>query len=200
MNFLAHLYLSGSSQPILIGNFIGDFVKGKAYQDYSEGIQKGIWLHREIDSYTDSHPQIRKCRKQLWTEFGHYAGVVIDLFNDHFLAAEWHNYSAIPLDEYARDIYRIMKSNLTILPEKAQHMLPFMIEGNWLVSYSAIRGIDRALTGLSHRASFESNMENASAELERNYLFYKTAFSKFFPELMKFVADKNEYFTLPDLY
>ena len=55
MNFLAHSYLSGSDQKILVGNFIGDFVKGKQYENYDDSIQKGIILHREIDYYTDKH-------------------------------------------------------------------------------------------------------------------------------------------------
>ena len=34
MNFLAHLYLSGNDSDIMIGNFIADSVKGKAYKKY----------------------------------------------------------------------------------------------------------------------------------------------------------------------
>ena len=29
MNFLAHLYLSGDNPRLMVGNFIGDFVKGR---------------------------------------------------------------------------------------------------------------------------------------------------------------------------
>ncbi|MDD3273470.1 MAG: DUF479 domain-containing protein, partial [Bacteroidales bacterium] len=56
MNYLAHIYLSGSNRQLQVGNFIGDFVKGRKHENYPKGIQKGILLHREIDRFTDCHP------------------------------------------------------------------------------------------------------------------------------------------------
>ena len=56
MNYLAHVYLSGANEALIIDNFIADHVKGKAYLDYSKTIQKGILLHRKIDHFTDQHP------------------------------------------------------------------------------------------------------------------------------------------------
>lgn len=199
MNFLAHLYLSGSSENILVGNFIGDFVKGKSFDTYPPQVQQGIKLHREIDSFTDTHPRISQARKRLWANFRHYSGVVIDLFNDHFLATSWSKFSEIPLTEFAAKSYRILQTNIEQLPPGAQHMLPYMIEGNWLVNYGTISGIDRALTGLSKRTQFDSNMENASRDLELDYDFYGEIFNEFFPDLMSFVSGRNPYFQLPDL-
>lgn len=49
MNVLAHIYLSGDSEKIIIGNYIGDYVKGRDYLKYPEAIRKGIILHRHID-------------------------------------------------------------------------------------------------------------------------------------------------------
>ena len=60
MNYLAHVYLSGSDEFLCIGNFIGDHVKGKAYFDYPETIQNGILLHRKIDYFTDQHFLFKK--------------------------------------------------------------------------------------------------------------------------------------------
>ena len=54
MNYLAHIYLSGGDPEVTVGNFMADAVKGKDYQNYSEGIQRGIILHRAIDTFTDS--------------------------------------------------------------------------------------------------------------------------------------------------
>ena len=65
MNFLAHIYLSGEDQGITIGNFIADGIKGKKYLSYSEDMQKGILLHRSIDSFTDQHPVVRQSTKRL---------------------------------------------------------------------------------------------------------------------------------------
>jgi acyl carrier protein phosphodiesterase len=183
----------------MIGNFIGDFVKGKSLKTYPSAIQAGIRLHREIDSFTDSHALIRDCRKNLWDRYRHYSGVIIDLYNDHFLASGWDNYHDDPLHTFADHVYDVMEKSMDQLPEGAQHMLPYMIKGNWLVSYSTIAGIDRALTGLSRRTSFISHMENAAEDLELHYDFFRESFLKFFPELMEFVASLNPHFRLPDL-
>ena len=56
MNFLAHIYLSGNNDLLKIGNFMAYGIRGNDYLDYPEGIQKGIILHREIDTFKDSHP------------------------------------------------------------------------------------------------------------------------------------------------
>ena len=56
MNYLAHAFLSFNDSGLLIGNMISDFVKGKKQFDYTPDIQKGIRLHRMIDTYTDAHP------------------------------------------------------------------------------------------------------------------------------------------------
>ena len=62
MNYLAHIYLSGNDPDLIFGNFIADAVPGKQYKNYSNRIQEGIILHREIDSFTDQHPIFRKSK------------------------------------------------------------------------------------------------------------------------------------------
>ena len=41
MNFLAHIYLSGTNERIQIGNFMGDGIRGKDYLNYHPDIQIG---------------------------------------------------------------------------------------------------------------------------------------------------------------
>src|SRR5690606_38990711 len=101
MNFLSHLYLSGKSTEIIIGNFIGDFVKGAKMDDYPPEVTKGIKLHREIDFFTDNHPVVMKSKDKLRVKHGHYAGVVVDMFYDHFLAVDWESYHPQPLKIFA---------------------------------------------------------------------------------------------------
>ncbi len=89
MNFLAHIYLSGNQERVMIGNFIGDFVKGKAWEEFDSAIQRGILLHREIDRYTDDHEVVIKTKERLRPKYHHYAPVISDVFYDHFLASLW---------------------------------------------------------------------------------------------------------------
>lgn len=184
MNFLSHLYLSGNSDPILIGNFIGDFVKGKQMEAYPAIIAKGIKLHREIDFFTDNHEVVSKSKDKFRKKNGHYSGVVVDVFYDHFLAANWKSYSSLPLEQFAQNTYATLKKNQALLPEKARFMLPYMIRDNWLVSYSYIEGVDRACKGIARRTKFKSNMESAVVLLKQHYLELNEEFDLFFPALI----------------
>lgn len=175
----------------MIGNFIADHVKGNAFSLYSEGIQKGILLHRAIDAFTDEHPVVMQSKQRLRTEFHKYAPVIADVFYDHFLAKSWDQYHHQPLEEYVSNAYEFLKTNSDVFPEKATYMLGYMSSQNWLLNYREISGIARALGGLSRRTKFNSGMENAHLELERNYEFYSDEFNRFFPELRLFVAGIN---------
>ncbi len=104
MNFLAHLFLSGNNAEIMVGNFIGDFVRGKNFHEqYSPSIALGIELHREIDEFTDNHSVVLESKKRLRPKYRHYSPVIIDMFYDHVLAKNWSAHSTTPLDQYAQD-------------------------------------------------------------------------------------------------
>ncbi len=184
MNFLAHIFLSGNSNEVLIGNFIGDFVKGKSWEDYGAEVQKGILLHREIDRYTDSHDIVTKTKERLRPKFSHYAPVIGDVFYDHFLASLWLDYCDIPLLEYTESFYSLTESYQDVIPDKARRMLFYMKQDNWLYNYQYVEGINRALTGMSRRTTFQSKMEEASKDLSAHYKAYEDEFVAFFPELV----------------
>lgn len=190
MNFLAHLYLSGDDEGLRIGNFIADSVKGKAYQNYPESIQKGIILHRRIDLFTDSHPIVIQSCKRLWDKYRHYSPVIIDIFYDHYLAARWKEYSTVELAVYVEANYRLMENNLEQLPEKIKYMLPYMRKHNWLLNYSKVEGIRQTLTGMSRRTPFESGMETAVDALVEHYALFEAEFIAFFAEIQEHVKEQ----------
>ena len=190
MNFLAHIYLSFENPKILVGNFIGDFVKGKKLELYGDEIQKGILLHREIDDYTDSHPIVLETKKRLRPNYHHYAPVISDVYYDHFLASLWSNYHKTPLIEYTNWAYSLLKEQNTIIPKNAAQLLSYMARDNWLYNYQFIEGIDRALTGMSKRTPFDSKMEKARIDLNQDYEAYKEEFVSFFPELIAHCRQK----------
>jgi acyl carrier protein phosphodiesterase len=124
--------LSGDSREILIGNFIGDYVKGKHIKGYPEEVKQGIMLHRMIDSFTDSHPITRSSKKIITDKFGLYAGIIVDIYYDHFLSANWSRYSNIPLREYIHDRYSMLDSGFSIFPAGVKTWFPYFIKSNWL--------------------------------------------------------------------
>jgi acyl carrier protein phosphodiesterase len=184
MNFLAHLYLSGDDPEIMIGNFIGDFVRGRhVYEQFKPNIALGIELHREIDEFTDRHQVVLESKKRLRPKYRHYAPVIVDMFYDHFLAVQWRNHHAQPLPEFAEYVYSQLNKHESFLPERVVQMMPYMVKGNWLVSYAQLEGIHRALTGMSHRTPFDSKMDEAVFDLEKSYAEFESEFVSFFPEL-----------------
>jgi acyl carrier protein phosphodiesterase len=191
MNFLAHIYLSGENELLRIGNFVSDGVRGSKYKTYPIDMQAGILLHRQIDTFTDAHPIFRRSTKKLHKGYGHYSGVIVDIFYDHFLAKNWSTYSQIPLDIYVQDFYKSLTNHLDILPPRFQNLTPLMIEQNWLLSYASIDGIQKVLNGMNRRTKNRSKMNEATKELQLFYPKFENDFTAFFGELFEFTMAKR---------
>ena len=194
MNFLAHLFLAGPPTApdytgLAVGQFIADSVPGRQLENYPPAVQAGIRLHRAIDTFTDQHPVVRRSTQRLREAgYGKYAGVVSDIFLDHFLAHNFSEYTAEPLPVFTQRLYALLKTQQAIMPERAQRTLHYMALHDWLRGYASLEGIGRALNGLSQRALPGSGMETAGEELQRNYTAYEADFREFFPELQELVA------------
>jgi acyl carrier protein phosphodiesterase len=118
--------------------------------------------------------------------------VVVDVFYDHFLAKEWDRFSEESLENYTRRIYNFLQQNTTSFPERSKQMLPFMITHDWLMAYRETEGIRRVLTGMSRRTKFDSGMEKAADDLEKNYELFSRDFEDFFPDVIGFAKDFRE--------
>ncbi|MBI3235260.1 MAG: DUF479 domain-containing protein [Bacteroidetes bacterium] len=192
MNILAHIYLSGENEKLMIGNFIADHVKGKSIQAFDGEILKGIKLHRFIDEYTDSHEVVQQSKQRLYKVAGKYAPVISDVYFDHFLANHWHDYHETTLENYAQSQYDILNGHIEILPERTQQMLPYLIKYNWIVAYRSFEGLQQVFNGMNRRAKFVSNMDQAVDALKADYHLYETEFHQFFPQLKNAVSNFNQ--------
>ena len=194
MNFLAHLFLSGAPgaatyADVLVGNFIADSVPGRQLDNYPPGVQAGIRLHRAIDTFTDQHPVVRGSTLRLRAAgYGKYAGVISDMFLDHFLARYFAEFSSESLPDFAQRVHTLLQARQEEMPPRVQQMLFYMTQHNWLLGYADTEGIRRALGGLSRRASPGSGMETAATELVTNYADYEADFRAYFPQLQQHVA------------
>ena len=190
MNFLAHIYLSGNNDFIKIGNFMADGIRGTDYLNFPDDIKKGILLHRQIDTFTDSHLVYRKSKHRLHEKYGHYSGVIMDILYDHFLAKNWKKYSEEKLEDFASNFYKSLFNNEEILTEKTKNMLPYMYDRNWLVSYATIAGIEMILFQMDYRTKHRANMQEAVVELKQFYADFEEEFTIFFNELIDFSNKK----------
>jgi acyl carrier protein phosphodiesterase len=187
LNFLAHIYLSGDSREILIGNFIGDYVKGKNITGYPEEVKLGIMLHRRIDSFTDNHTLTRSSKKIIAKKYGLYSGIVVDIYYDHFLSANWHLYSEIPLREYIHDRYRLLDSGFSIFPAGVKSWFPYFIKSNWLETYIHFAGLNMVFKRMSYRTSLPDHSEYAVSQLKQNYDLLEENFIDFFTDMREMV-------------
>lgn len=194
MNFLAHLYLSGDNDLVKIGNFMADGIRGKQFENFDIEIQKGIFLHRFIDTFTDVHPIFRKSTKRLHPNFHHYSGVIVDIFYDHFLAKNWSQFSDETLVDFTNRFYTSLNENHALLNERTQKMMPYLIAENWILSYQTIDGIAFVLQKMDRRLNNKSNMAEAVIELKHFYNEFEEEFSLFFSELI--TACKSKFATL----
>ena len=184
MNFLAHIYLSGDNDLMKIGNFMADGIHGKHFDTFPMEIQKGIILHRSIDTFTDTHPIFRQSTKRLHANYHHYSGIIVDIFYDHFLAKNWNKYSDEKLEDYVEHFYRSLNDNYEFLNEKTQKILPYLIQQNWLLSYQTIEGIENVLVKMDNRMKRDSNMRFSVTELRTYYSEFEEEFTTFFEELI----------------
>lgn len=192
MNFLAHLYLSGNQDHIVIGNFIADHIKGRQIDQVGKDVLKGVHMHRAIDDYTDHHPIILQTKERLRPTQGKYSPVVADVFMDHFWAIKFEQFCPTPLVIFADNVFKLLKANEQVLPVRTQNMLVYMQKDNWLTAYRTLEGMDFILKAMSRRTNFPSNMAVAASDLERDYLLYEKDYEMFFPQLQSFCKDYLE--------
>ncbi|MFD2828404.1 ACP phosphodiesterase [Leeuwenhoekiella polynyae] len=190
MNYLAHIYLSGDDPLLTIGNFMADGIKGKQYKTYLPQLQKGILLHRSIDSFTDSHPIVKQSTKRLHSKYSHYSGVIVDILYDHFLAKNWKNYATTPLSSYIENFYDNLDEYFELLTPGIQRMIPHMIADNWLLSYAEISGIATVLYNMNRRTKNISGMDRAVEDLQLHYHDFENEFTLFFDELLQFCEQR----------
>ncbi|WP_133272646.1 acyl carrier protein phosphodiesterase [Hymenobacter radiodurans] len=194
MNFLAHLLLSGSpASPdyadIVVGNFAAEAVRGQAgVLAYPPAVQRGIRLHRFIDSFTDAHPLVRRTTARLREAgLGKWAGVVSDMGFDHLLARDFAHYHlddpTEQLPAFAQRHYALLHDRRKELPDRLQHLLHYMRRDDWLTGYARPQGLERALLGLSRRVPSAEILATGAAAFLAELPAYEADFREFWPEL-----------------
>jgi acyl carrier protein phosphodiesterase len=194
MNYLAHIYLSGENPALIIGNLLGDMIRNHEVEVLDSDLQKGVYLHRLIDSFTDAHPSIKLINKVFRETQGKYAPVVTDIILDHVLALHWEKYKSEPFSDYCNRMYDLMDDHYAVMPVHARKRVASMVNGRWLHSYASEEGIKYAFSRLARRARFSNRFEVA---LE-TYLLYQAEidqlFFDFFPDILERTRDYIEAF------
>ena len=184
MNYLAHLFFSDNTPHSMLGNLLGDFIKGNVEGKFPLEVVEGIRNHRKVDTFTASNDIVSSSRKLISKERYRYAGIIIDVVYDHFLSRNWGFYSSAGLDEFIGTVYKNLVNHEVRIPHNAGLIIEKMIQEDWLRSYRTLEGVDTTFKRISKRMRRKNDLRTAVDELEVNYGRLNMHFLKFFPELI----------------
>lgn len=195
MNYLAHLLLAGEDSEERLGSLIGDFARGRLERlaiTYPPGIMRGIAIHRKIDQYTDRHALMVGSRGRFSTRRRRYAGIIVDVLNDHFLSHHWDRYCATGRERFIADSYRLLQDNHHRLPAKLQRVSLLMVEQDWLGGYHRIDRIGEVYDRMSRRLPRANALDGAIDEVMALYPLLEQDFHHFFPDLYRYVEGLSQ--------
>lgn len=189
MNYLAHLHLAPDDAAARVGNLLGDFLKPSHAGHLPQALQQGMALHRQIDSHTDSHPLVAQSKQRIAAERRRYAGILVDIFYDHFLARHWTEFASMPLADFTARSYAELEAHRQWLPPRLLEILPRMRAEDWLQSYAGLDGIAAVLRGFSrHRIRRTNPVADGIQDLKQHYAALEQDFLDFYPQLQQAVA------------
>ena len=186
MNFLAHAYLARGSDRSILGGLMGDFVKGPLQGRYDAELTCALTLHRRIDSYTDAHDVVRCSRRRVSPARRRFAGILVDMFYDHFLARLWQEYCDVPLEQFTAYVYTVLREHRALLPERLQQIAARMADGDWLASYRRVEAVAAALDRMGQRLTRGNAILRSGDELLAQYQPFEADFRLFFPDVVRF--------------
>lgn len=196
MNWLAHLYLARHDDAAMLGALLGDFVFGRSGLERFGAIEHDeILLHRRIDRFTDTHPEVTALRTRFADGRRRYAGIALDVYFDHLLARDWRRWTAADgeaaasLDAFTARAYAVLQRRAAALPARLQAILPAMSAHDWLGSYRHRENVDRAVARIATRLSRNGDALVACLDdLHRIEDEAEATFERFFPALIEHVA------------
>jgi acyl carrier protein phosphodiesterase len=184
MNHLAHCFLSFHDAGLLVGNFIGDDIKGKDWQHYPRAIQRSILLHRAIDSFTDNHPLTDRSVDRIRPLTRRYASPFVDILYDHLLTLAWVQHSEETFGDFANKTYTLLTAHADVMPNMWQERLPRMVAGQFLHGYTHREGLEWVLERFSTRLAGEYDPKAISAFFFEHLADFQSDFDGFFPDLL----------------
>lgn len=194
MNLLAHALLAGDSNESILGNLAADFVRPADVERLAPAVRAGVMMHRHVDAFTDRHRVVQRSIARIGRDWGWFSGILIDVYYDHVLAAEWPEFAPTPLREFVDRVHAAVTAHRDELPEPARGYFDRMVRSDRLMSYADLSGIERALTGLSlriaermpHRAV---RLQDALPTLRAAHIGLAADFREFFPQARAFATN-----------
>lgn len=193
MNFLAHLHIADHCNSHLMGNLLGDFVKGDPSKQYQTDISNGIKLHRFVDRITDHHVLVEECKPHFTGVARRFAPIALDMFWDHCLAKHWRTFSPQSLDSFVRYAYsEVNKQISNELPPRFLMLHSRMWSGGWLQSYQDLENIEFALHRMSQRSPRMADLTTTFEVLDNEYEQLEAKFAALYRDVLSQSAEYHQ--------
>ncbi|MGI9917675.1 ACP phosphodiesterase [Vibrio owensii] len=193
MNFLAHLHIADHCNSHLMGNLLGDFVKGDPSKQYQTDISNGIKLHRFVDRITDHHVLVEECKPHFTGVARRFAPIALDMFWDHCLAKHWRTFSPQSLDSFVRYAYsEVNKQISNELPPRFLMLHSRMWSGGWLQSYQDLENIEFALHRMSQRSPRMADLTTTFEVLDNEYEQLEAKFAALYQDVLSQSAEYHQ--------
>jgi acyl carrier protein phosphodiesterase len=198
VNYLAHAYLSFGHADILAGNMISDYVKGKKKFAFPAVIQKGIQLHRLIDTFTDEHPATKIAKEVFRPQYRLYSGAFIDVVYDHFLATDIGEFTDDSLFHFSQQTYSLLEQNARWMPDRFAAMFPYMKKQNWLYHYRTMQGTQQSFGGLVRRATYLTESAVAAQLFTQHYQLLQDQYRHFWTDMKPYAREQYQILCVND--
>ncbi|WP_070966810.1 ACP phosphodiesterase [Vibrio sonorensis] len=190
MNYLAHLHIADNCESSLLGNLLGDFVKGNPENRFASPIVNGIKLHRFVDRYTDNHPLMKNAKQYFPSKLKRYAPIALDMFWDHGLALNWNQFHSTSLTSFCRYAESSVTAEMVPgLPDRFIILHQNMWKGKWLSSYQDIENIGFALQKISLRSPRMAPLSFCYDTLYDNRAELNGIFVELYPDVLEKAAN-----------
>jgi acyl carrier protein phosphodiesterase len=187
MNHLSHAVLSFPNKKMMVGQFLGDGVRGKDFNYFEPEIRAGILLHRWIDSNLDSFQFIQQIRAEIRSEVGLYSPVFIDILLDHFRAKHFDTLGMGKLKKFQDDWISMLLPFENQMSRRLLGYYQAMLKYQWFQTYESIEGTQEVLIQMAMRLPKSDGLRVASIKMpefvtqfENDYLQFWSEFQSVF--------------------
>lgn len=200
MNYLAHTALSKATPMSLIGNLLGDFMKGINIETLYPEIREGLDNHRAVDALTDRHPDVVSLKPLFQDQTRRFAGVAIDIYFDYLLCKHWNNFYESPLSEFIEHTYALLDNSRHLVPsETMRFALGRMTTQDWFSAYRDEDMIFKVIERAASRIRYPNAFTDSIADIQQNREIIEQGFLSLYPELMHLAGQRPKHtFDQPD--
>jgi acyl carrier protein phosphodiesterase len=183
VNFLAHCALGDRSDELIVGGFMGDFLKGPVPEHLPYAVGAGVRLHRRLDAFSATEPNLRASCARLPADLRRFAPPFVDLLADHLLARTFAAHHGEPLERFGPRAYDAIDAGRVWLPARARRFFDYMRDHDLFLRYREIEAVEHAFARIMSRLGRDDVVAPMVAAAHAHYDALARDFEAYYPAL-----------------